>query len=66
MPFRDAAAEIPPSPYGPSTPATAHHVFFGPVRSGKTAFCPKTVLPKPSGAAAPLPPSPAATTGGEA
>ena len=66
MPFRDAAVQISPWSYGPSAPATAHDVFFGPVRSGKAAFCPRTVLPKPSGVAAPLPPSPAATTGGEA
>lgn len=66
MPFRDAAAQIPPWPYGSSTPDTTHDVFFAPMRSGKSMFCPKTVLPKPSGAAAPLPPSPAAATGDEA
>ena len=66
MPACDAAGQIPPWPHGPSTPATAHDVFFGPVRSGKSVFCAKTVLPKPSGAAAPLPPSPVAATGGEA
>ena len=66
MPFRDAAVQILPWSSGPTAPATAHDVLFGPVRSGKSVFCPETVLPKPSGAAAPLPPSQAATTGGGA
>lgn len=66
MPFRDAAAQIPPWPDGSSTPATTHDVFYAPVCSGKSVFHPKPLLPKPSGAATPLLPSPAAATGGEA
>ena len=66
MPFHDPAVPSSRWPYGPSASDTAHDVFLAPVRSGKSMFCPKTALPKPTGAAAPLPLPPAAATGGEA
>jgi len=66
MPLHDPAFPSIPWSCDPSAPDTTHDVVFGPVRSGKSVFCPDAVLPKPSGAAAPLPPSQAAATGDEA
>ncbi len=66
MPLHDPAFSSIPWSYDLSAPDTSHDIVFAPVRSGKSIVCPDAVLPKPSGAATPFPPSQAAATGEKA